>query len=200
MFCRSMIRIGRIAPLLVVAALASSTSRVNASPTIRVAGVDLDSEIRADRCTLHLNGAGLHEVGMFDVDVYVAALYVEHASSNAREILESEQTIQLLLEFKRDIARSDLIEAAETSIRAHAANLGARFGARLAKLERGLRDVHAGDRLRITYDKGVGIELTLNDEHCGAVAGDDFARALLGTWLGPQPVSRDLKHRLLGTH
>jgi hypothetical protein len=192
-----MSRIKLAASVLCVASILGSSMAVNASPTVRVAGVSVPRETSTAHCRLQLNGAGLYQAGLFHVDVYVAALYAETPSSSSDQLLGSSQTIQLWLRFKRDISRRDLIKAARTGLRAQLGKRAAAFGASLAELARGLRDLEEGDTVRITYEKGVGVAISINDDPCGRVAGDEFAKALFASWLGSHPISSQLKAQLL---
>jgi hypothetical protein len=59
-------------------------------------------------------------------------------------------------------------------------------------------DAGPGDRYALTYIPGTGTELSLNGHPRGTVAGADFAEALFGLWLGPQPMDHKFKEALLG--
>jgi hypothetical protein len=170
-----------------------------ASPTVRVAGVVLPRDTATEHCTLHLNGAGLYQTGLLRVDVYVAALYAERPSTSAEELIESDQTIELWLSFKRDVSRRDLIKAARSGLRAQLGKRSGAFEQALAGLEHTLRDLREGDVTRITYDKGVGVMIAINEVSCGSVGGDEFATALFASWLGSHPMSERLKRQLLHT-
>jgi hypothetical protein len=52
----------------------------------------------------------------------------------------------------------------------------------------------------MTYAKGAGTRIEINSSTRCVIAGDEFARLLFSNWLGPRPVSRKLKARLLGGH
>jgi len=56
--------------------------------------------------------------------------------------------------------------------------------------------VKAGQRYVFTYVPGQGLEMTLDGEVLGKVAGEEFASAYMSIWLGPKPVSRDLQEGL----
>jgi hypothetical protein len=58
------------------------------------------------------------------------------------------------------------------------------------------RDVKAGQRYVFTYVPGQGLEMTLDGEVLGKVAGEEFASAYMSIWLGPKPVSRGLQEGL----
>ncbi len=188
----------KLAVIITLALTAGATAQSSAKP-VRVAGVELPEAKQVGDTRLYLNGAGVHEASMFNVDVYVAGLYAEEPSSNPARLLDSDQTIQLSLRFKRDVDRKDLIKAAEKGMRKQLGGASDSFRNEIAALERELSDLRKGDTLSMTFDKGVGVRVGINDHQCGdLIAGDDFGRALFANWLGPRPVSRKLKARLLG--
>jgi hypothetical protein len=178
----------------------SLSGSIAAADAVRVAGVELPEQKQVDNHRLYLNGAGVHQASIFHVDVYVAGLYVEKRSSSPAELLESRQTVQLALRFKRDVTRRDLIRAAEKGMRKQVGDRAASFRSQIDQLERDLRDLRKGDTLSMTYAKGVGVRIGINGEQRCAIAGDEFGRTLFSNWLGPRPVSRKLKVRLLGAH
>ncbi|MGB5177609.1 MAG: chalcone isomerase family protein, partial [Gammaproteobacteria bacterium] len=57
-----------------------------------------------------------------------------------------------------------------------------------------------GDVLSIAYTPEKGTEVRINGEWRGAVEGNDFFRALLKIWLGPNPVDKSLKQDMLGSN
>ena len=52
--------------------------------------------------------------------------------------------------------------------------------------------------MRIYYRPDTGTEVRINGEWRGAIKGNEFFRALLGIWLGEDPVSKSLKQEMLG--
>ena len=59
-------------------------------------------------------------------------------------------------------------------------------------------EVHAGDRLSLTYVPVVGSELACNGNVLGELKGADFAAAYFAIWLGREPMSAPLRDQLLG--
>ena len=90
---------------LVAGALATPT------PAGELAGVTLPDRISVDSRTLVLNGMGLREATFLKVDVYVAGLYLEKTSSDAEEIIRSDQAKRLVMKFVRAVGRKDLVKA-----------------------------------------------------------------------------------------
>ncbi|MFW5739394.1 MAG: chalcone isomerase family protein, partial [Myxococcota bacterium] len=74
---------------------------------------------------LVLNGMGLREATVFNVDVYAAGLYLESKSKDGKAIAASNQTKQLVLHFVRDVDRSDIVGAWNEGFKKNTNNLGA---------------------------------------------------------------------------
>ena len=53
-----------------------------------------------------------------------------------------------------------------------------------------------GQRYVFTYVPGQGLEMALDGEVLGKVAGDEFAAAYMSIWLSPMPVSKGLQEGL----
>src|SRR5690349_2730823 len=72
------------------------------------AGVKLPDAIEVATRPLKLNGMGLREATFLNIDVYVAGLYLETASSDPVAILQSTQVKRLVIRFVRDVDRGDI--------------------------------------------------------------------------------------------
>jgi hypothetical protein len=59
-------------------------------------------------------------------------------------------------------------------------------------------DMKVDDVVEIDLLPGEGTRVAINGREKGVVQGDDFARAVLGIWLGPVPPSEELKEGMLG--
>jgi len=72
------------------------------------------------------------------------------------------------------------------------------LAARLESFYRLFRDVQPGDHYTLIYRPEQGTELRYNGELLGRIAGEDFARAYFGLWLGEKPIDKRFRDRLLG--
>jgi hypothetical protein len=68
----------------------------------------------------------------------------------------------------------------------------------LEKFNALFRTVVKGDVIRIDYLPESGTQVRINNELRGSIEGNDFFRDLLRIWLGTHPVSKSLKHDMLG--
>jgi chalcone isomerase-like protein len=163
-----------------------------------LAGVTLPDRIDVDSRTLVLNGMGLREATFLKVDVYVAGLYLEKKSSDADEIVRSEQAKRLLMKFVRAVGGRDLVKAwNEGFAKSGGASLPA-LKERIATLDSWMGDVPNGGTMSFTYIPGAGVSVDVQGAMKGTVPGSDFAQALFGIWLGASPPNPGLKEGLLG--
>lgn len=130
-------------------------------------------------------------------DVYAAAYYtapgIEPLQAYRRE---ADQRLELY--YYRSIDRSDVIEAAWTTLERQL------DGAALAALRPDLdalhatfRDIRAGDRYALNYAPPTGLSLERNGETLFRSDDPALARAYLGIWLAPGGLSDALREKLL---
>jgi hypothetical protein len=163
-------------------------------------GVSLPDNVTVDGKTLTLNGLGTRKATFLKVKVYVAGLYLEKPSSDARAILASPEAKRLVLHFVRHAKRGDIVKAWEEGFEKSAPAEAAALRPRIEKLNGWMSDFHEGQTLTFTFSPGRGVVVDVNGKERGVIPGDDFSRALLGIWLGPSPPNPELKTGLLGRH
>lgn len=161
-------------------------------------GVGFPDQIQVAGSTLKLNGLGLRQATMLKINVYVAALYVANASTDANAILGSNTPKALVLHFVRDVGGADLNKAWEEGFATNAKERLPALKERIGKLKGWMADMKTGQRLTFTHKPAAGIEVDLNGTVKGTIEGDDFAAAFLSIWLGAQPPNPGLKAGLLG--
>lgn len=161
-------------------------------------GVELSNAVRVDGQPLVLNGMGVREATVFNVNVYVAGLYLEHRSRDANTILSTDQRRRLVLRFVRDVSASDIREAFTSGFRQNAGAQASALSARIATLNGYMADMSDGGTLQFTYVPGTGLEVKVGNRVRGTIEGEDFARAFFSIWLGSSPPNGGLKTGLLG--
>jgi len=144
---------------------------------------------------LKLNCAALLRYMVF-IKAYVAGLYVADGTTPATVL--SAVPKRLEIEYFHAIKAADFARATEFGI---GQNLDAAavkaLRPRIDRLNAMYADVKPGDRYALTYVPGVGTELSLNGQSRGVIDGTDFAAAVFGIWLGPNPIDTALKQDLL---
>jgi len=160
-------------------------------------GIDFPEQMPADGAALTLNGLGLRQATMFKVNVYVAALYVPRKSSDPGTILDNAPA-ELILHFVRDVGAGDIAKSWNEGFENNAkADLHV-LKDRIAMLDGWMTDVKSGQRMIFSFKPGTGVQVSVNGVAKGTIKGDDFAKALLSIWLGPEPPNPEIKAGLLG--
>jgi hypothetical protein len=135
---------------------------------------------------------------MFNVDVYVAGLYLERPSKDAAKILESDEVKVLHLRFVRDVGRDDVVSSFTDGFKKNASDLVPAIRPRIGQFTSWMPSFEDGSTITLTYVPDEGTRVAVNGRMKGTIKGADFARALFAIWLGPRPPNGGLKRGLLG--
>lgn len=166
----------------------------------KLAGVEMADTAQVAGKQLVLNGMGLREVTWLGVDVYVAGLYVEHASSNPAKLIADDQTKMIVLRFKRHVDRDDISNAWREGFNANATVPLAQLQTNIDQLVAWMPAFNKGDTLAFVAIPGTGVTVEINGKRKGVIQGADFERSLFSIWLGAKPPTGELKRGLLGKH
>lgn len=184
------ISLSLVAALALPAAMATAKSRE---------GVTLADAVDLGGKHLVLNGLGVREATVLHVKVYVAGLYVEEKTGDVGAILAGDKVKQLVMTFKRDVEKDDLVDAYEEGFEKVLGEAGAKAMApRIAQLNSALRDLKEGQKIVISYVPGKGTTVEVGGKAGATIAGADFAQALFGIYIGKEPPNQSLKDGLLG--
>ncbi|MBN1947972.1 MAG: chalcone isomerase family protein [Bradymonadales bacterium] len=163
------------------------------------ADVTYPDQIEVAGQTLQLNGLGIREATIFNVNVYVAALYVPTPSRNGEEIAAADAPWRLILTFVRDVGTDDVREAYNDSFpKTVGRGEMPTYRARLDTLLSYMDEVVEGDTFVFTYIPGTGLQIQVKGVDKGTIEGHDFASHFLLIWIGDHPPNRGLKRGLLG--
>lgn len=146
-----------------------------------------------------LNGMAIHtELGK---DQFVAAVYAETLTSDARQLLLSNEAkameVRVLTEtiyarrFNRMWIEGIAINAGSREMEKYAQDLASFSNMMRVKLRQ-------GDVLRIERDQSRGTVVRINGVELGEVGDPALFDLLLRTWVGPVPLSSGFKDALLG--
>ena len=165
-----------------------------------VGDVEIPDEVRLGESEqrLILNGAGVRK--KFFISVYVAALYLPQPQRDVKALLQSPPANRVLMHFVYSkVAKPKMDEGWREGF---ANNLEAPVLAAVTeRLERFVAlfgDMREGDQVWLDYRPGTGTTVTINGESRATIEGADFNAALLGVWLGEEPVTDELKNALVG--
>ncbi|MGA0033096.1 MAG: chalcone isomerase family protein [Burkholderiales bacterium] len=173
-----------------------------AAPALELEGVKLPERVRLSDAgaELVLNGAGVRT--RFFFRVYVGALYLEKKTKSAQAAISRSGAKRVALHILRELTSAQLSDALEDGLKNnHDAAELAKLDSRVKQLRTmfdAAKVVKPGDVILIDYLPDSGTRVTFNGDVKGAVAGEDFNRALLRVWLGESPADGDLKQGMLG--
>lgn len=163
-----------------------------------IKGVEIQNTVTSHSGkTLVLNGAGVRSKFFFSI--YVAALYVEHASSDAEELIKQAGEKKLLMHFVYDEVDKDKLNSGW--VEGFNKNLDA---AKLSSLKQDINkfttffgDMKKDDTIWLNQLASGATSIVINNKIAGEIANPVFYPALLSIWLGKDPVTDDLKEALL---
>jgi len=181
---------------IVIAVCICAVALSGPSGAREVSGISVPGSASVADKELTLNGAGVRKENTF-LKVYVIALYLEQPTSDARTAITSDQEKYIVLSMLRSVTRVQFVEALETAIVRNSSGVMPILRERLNLLQKALPPLEKGDVLTLTYLPGSGTVLRGQGQQM-TIPGKDFADALLSAWLGPAPVSGDLKRQLMG--
>jgi long-chain acyl-CoA synthetase len=159
-------------------------------------GIQFPEQAQLAGHSLVLNGLGVRKATFLKVNVYVAALYVSHASHDAKAIIDSADPQQLTLQFVRNVSKDQLTGAWREGFEKVAKDQFSALSARIDRLNSWMTDVKSGQRLTFNRTSNA-IAVDVNGVAKGSIEGEDFSRAFLSIWLADPP-NPELKAGLLG--
>jgi len=164
---------------------------------VQIKGVDVPDTVVADGHTLTLQGAGVRKKLVFSV--YVGALYLTTATSDAAKVIAADEPKRISLHFLRDVPAAAMKETYEDGFFKNSQEKLDRLRARIDRLlSVHDRDLKEGQTLSYTYLPSVGIRVELDGVKKGVIEGKDFSEALFAIWLGDIPATPDLRRAMLG--
>lgn len=167
---------------------------VNSIHAAEIKGVRFTDHYQLGETRLSLTGTAVLKWVLFDL--YAGAFYLP-ADVNAQD-WTTDLPKRLELSYFRKFKAEDFSSSSEKLLRETLSTAAYQsLAERLQQFYRFFRDVQPGDRYILTYDPGSGTELWLNQQRLGAVPGADFAVAYFGLWIGPEPIDRGFRDRLL---
>ncbi len=155
------------------------------------------SQWTIDGVALVKNGEGTRRYGVFDIEVYRAALYLPATSADANAVLSSRGLRVLRMQYIRAVSASDARKAWTIYLQKNCIRPcvwpapGADMFLKL------VGDVRAGDTETYVF-RADRVDVLRNALARGQVSAEGFPRLLLSTWIGDVPTTEQLKHALLG--
>ena len=161
-------------------------------------GIEFPDAITVSGVDLLLNGLGKREATIFNVDVYVAALYLEHPDSEGYAICRSDETKRLILHFVRDVSGGDIAGAWAEGFMKNSGDDVTVYESRITSLNSWMSEMIDGEEMMFTYAPDIGLEVSVKGTYMGTIEGSDFATVFFSIWLGDDPPNGGLRRGLLG--
>lgn len=161
-------------------------------------GVTMPGSVDVDGNKLVLNGLGIREATVLQINVYVAGLYLPAKTKDGGKASGDDVAKRLALKFVRDVDRADITKAWSEGFDKNAKGNKAVFSDRIKKLNSWMANMKVGDDMVFTYVPGKGIEVSVKGAVKGTVEGADFMKVFFSIWLGPNPPNSGLRTGLLG--
>ncbi len=160
-------------------------------------GIKLPDTQTVDGKTLVLNGIGIREATIFQIDVYFAGLYLEKKTKDAKSIIDG-GTKRILMHFVRGVDKDQIAEAYEEGFEKNAGDKLPNLKKKIAQLNSHMADMKEGDKMSLTYVAGKGVYTEVKGKNYGPIEGEDFAKVLFLIFFGEKPPNSDLKEGMLG--
>lgn len=164
-----------------------------------VGSVTLPNSVNFGGEELALNGAGIRRKAMV-LKLYSGGLYLAKKSSDAKSIMNADETMAIKLVITSSFVSSEAMsEAVEEGFEASMGGNTSSLDSEIKKFITFFSDeIVENDTFDITYQKGRGVVAYKNGKELGTVTGMKFKKALFGIWLGNDPVDSKLKKGMLG--
>jgi hypothetical protein len=145
-----------------------------------------------------LNGQGTRV--KFFMKVYNTSLYLDSQSSNAEEILNSNEAMAIRLDVTSTIVTSDAMKDALNSglVKSTKNNIGPITEDIEQLITIFNTDVTDSDFFEFIYMPDSGTNVLKNSTYIDTVPGIKFKKALFGIWLSKNPIQKNLKKAMLG--
>lgn len=163
-----------------------------------VEGVDVPEALQVEGAELALNGVGLRRATMFNVKVYVGALYLAARSRDPSAIVLADAPKSVHMSFVRDVGKDKVMDAFREGFEKNSAPDAKTLVPELARVASVIPpEMKKGMRLAVTYVPGKGTTVVAPAGEV-TIAGKPFADAMFRNWLGPHPADDGLKNAMLG--
>ncbi len=153
-------------------------------------GFDLPDEISVFDRSFEIRGCGIREV--FWNDVYLLALYLPSDSPGGASIRDRGRSKAIRLEIVYDGTVPDDIP---DDWKAHLREEISRD--MYAVLKELYQNIQTGDVVVFSYEPDTGNTVRVNGERVALKDNDNLIDALLDLWVGPDAVSKNLRHLLM---
>lgn len=165
---------------------------------IEVGAATLPETVTFEGQKLVYNGAGVRKKAWFKL--YSGGLYLVQKSSDAKDIMEADESMAIKLHItSRLISSKKMINAVNEGFENSTNGNTAPISTEIEKFKGFFSDeINDGDIFDIVYIEGTGVTVYKNGTKKGTISGMKFKEALFGIWLSDKPADKKLKKGMLG--
>lgn len=180
----------RVVLFLLSFGLAAATSAAD------LAGVSVPDTAQVANTNLVLNGVGLRK--KFFVKIYVGGLYLPQKSGDADAIVASTGPDRILMHMIYAVDKDQFADAWHDDFKANNPDQYAALHDQIEQFIAWFSDSKKDDVVTMDWVPGQGTQISWNGTFRGNIPGEDFHKALLRVFLGPNPPTDALKDGMLG--
>lgn len=146
---------------------------------------------------LLLNGKTVHTVSFLKIKAFAAGLYLEARTGNYMQLVKSSQVKHIRVRFLRNVGKDRLARTWSKQIRESCQSHCDELMASTTRLGEAFEDLTSGDLLEFTIypDR---LSISVKGQLKDSIPSAPLAAAMLDVWVGPNPMSEDIKKDLLG--
>ncbi len=146
---------------------------------------------------LFLNGKTVRTVSFLKIKAFAAGFYLEARTGNYAQILKSSQVKHIRVRFLKNVGKDRLARTWSKQIRESCQSHCDELVASTARLGEAFEDLSSGDLLEFTIYPG-RLSISVKGQLKDSIPSASLAAAMLDVWVGPNPMSEDIKKDLLG--
>ena len=134
------------------------------------------------------------------LSLYECSLYLPQKSNDAATILASNQPMAVRIEItSRFVSQAKMLSALNDGFQASTGGNTSAIAPDIKKFGDCFSDpIKMGDVFVFAYAPNTGVVVSKNNQQKDVVGGLEFKQALMGIWLGNNPVDTNLKTAMLG--
>ena len=168
----------------------------NVFADIKLAEFNVPEKLTIEKKNLELNGTAFRTVSMFNVKVWLSALYLEAHETNAKTILESKTSKVIDLYPMYEISTSDSVKGWKLAFDDNCESKCELLKPEITRFMNSVPQFKKGDRYRYIFTSSDVTNL-INDKVIFHSTSPEFAVFLLSTWIGKKPPTAEVKQGLL---
>jgi len=156
--------------------------------------IELDNSYK----NLVLNGQGTRD--KFFIDLYVGGLYLKQKSTDAKQIIEADEPMNIRLHIVSSLITSKKMEdgTREGFDKATDGNIEPIKEKIETFLAVFMEEIKENDVYDFLYIPSTGVQIYKNNKLKKTITGLEFKKALYGIWIGNNPAQKSLKKEMLG--